>query len=203
MIRPAFILGNGPTLPDDLSALDGQFTIGVNRILASGFTPTAVVWCDREVWEEQRNLIENSEALLMTTIRSHPRRSKRHYLLTLGKSCQDRGDAARLYASGSTGTAAARLALALGFDPVFCLGMGSQYAEDGRSNFYGMNARHNSNVCKTFAREVEALQRAYPHRIWRTDDRAVWKLGEERMQEDWRARLDAELVAAGVEVQEP
>ena len=203
MNGPAFALGNGPTLPADPSPLAGQITIGVNRILESGFTPTAVAWCDREVWEEQRHLLENGDAMLLTTISNYPRHHKPHHILKLRRSDHDKGNPADFCASGSTGTAAARLLLALGFDPVYCLGMGGEYDEDGRTDFWGTNARHNSKARETFAREMEKLQRYYGHHVYRTDDPAVWKLAPPRTQEEWREWLDKELRRAGVEVMSP
>ena len=44
---PAFILGNGPTLPADLSCLDGYLTVGVNRI-RERYDPTCLLWLDAD-----------------------------------------------------------------------------------------------------------------------------------------------------------
>ena len=46
--HPAFILGNGPALPEDLSGLADFFTVGVNRILER-LDPTFIMWLDADV----------------------------------------------------------------------------------------------------------------------------------------------------------
>lgn len=200
---PAFVLGNGPSLPvEHLHLLDGQFSCGVNRI-ARAYEPTAVLWCDKEIWEEERGLLEHNSSLLVTTIRNHPRRGKPHYCVKLCRSSEDRGNPAHFCASGSSGTAAARWALALGFSPVYLLGMSGEYAEDGRTNFWGRNERHGPKVRKMFADELAKLQEQYQHHVWRTDDPQDWALGPERSKSDWAAWLDERLTAAGVQVLNP
>ena len=55
--HPAFILGNGPTLPpkEDLGVLDDFFTVGVNRIWYSGYDPLVVQWTDSEIAADVQN----------------------------------------------------------------------------------------------------------------------------------------------------
>jgi len=201
---PAFVLGNGPTLPVELlPTLQNYFTVGVNRILASGFEPTAVAWCDSEIYEECRADMAKAESLLVTTCRNHQRRARRHYVLKLRKSVDDAGRVAEWYASGSSGTAAARWCLALGFDPVYLLGCGCQYGDGGRTNFWGDNQRHSPRTTTMFENEMSALLHEYQHHVWRTDDSMVWRLTNPWTPKDWRLWLHTKMVDSGVEYQDP
>jgi len=165
--RPAFILGNGPTLPvDDLDCLTGQFTVGVNRILLSGFTPTVLLWADGSVARDDPaygEMMDASGALLVCD-RSVARRPFHVGLKT------HVGDAAlthqstptELCVNASTGCCAARWALALGCRPVYLVGMGAAY--DGeRTDFYGVNPRHKPGLTlHGMRRELTRLEVDFP-----------------------------------------
>ena len=195
MTRPAFVLGNGPTLPvDDLHLLDGQITIGVNRIILSGFVPSAVLWADDGVWDDVGCEIEDCGAVPLSLVGLSHRPGM--FVLDPVGSEHDRGDARRCYISGSTGTAAARLALALGFDPVFLLGMSATY--DGeRTDFYGENRHHKEGTIDVLREETELLLREYQHHVWRTDDPADWVLADPLSKEEQRQIIREKLRAAG------
>ena len=63
--HPAFVLGNGPTLPSDLTPLDGFFTVGVNRILYH-YDPTVVMWFDANVVPDIADRLATCEAIPFT-----------------------------------------------------------------------------------------------------------------------------------------
>lgn len=158
---PAFILGNGPRLPP-LTGLERRFTVGVNRILKTGFVPTVILWVDRSVYRENAEAIDTSDALQVCD-RSMVNRHQ-HIGLHLWA-----GDDARKHVSeptilccdGNTGCCAARWALALGCPIVYLLGMEAEY-EGERTNFYGVNPWHHRTpdtepTLAVMRRELERL----------------------------------------------
>lgn len=140
---PAFILGNSPRLPvGDLDCLAGLFTIGVNRILGTGFTPTVILWVDRSVYVDCGEQIDGSDSLLVCD--SHLTQRYLHVGLKLFAGDDSLGRKPKpdeLHASGNTGTCAARWAVGLGCKPVYILGMEARYKGD-KTDFYGVNEHH-------------------------------------------------------------
>ncbi len=142
---PAFILGNSPWLPvDDLECLRYQFTVGVNRILMAGYTPTVLLWVDGSVYDDDDHgaMIDASDALLVCD--KSVWRHERHIGLKthVGDMALKRQSTPTvLCVNGSTGCCAARWAVALGCEPVYLVGMEATYAA-GQTDFYGQNDRH-------------------------------------------------------------
>ena len=141
--RPAFILGNGPRLPiDSLHALAGQFTVGVNRILESGFTPTVIFWVDGSVYKEHGERIDDSGAILVCDEKIRRRQSHIGLRLHIGDAAlSSKTTPTEVCVNGNTGCAAARWAFALGCNPIYLLGMSAEYL-GGKTNFYGENKWH-------------------------------------------------------------
>jgi len=140
---PAFVLGNGPGLPEDLSCLDGLFTIGVNRIFRA-YRPTVLLWVDRSVYQEHAEAMEAAGSLMVCAKRLKQRRHHVGLQDFAGDEAlahERDGDWRQLCCNGNTGCCAARWALALGCSPVFLVGMGAKYI-DGKTDFYGVNERH-------------------------------------------------------------
>ena len=150
----AFILGNGPTLPSSLIALDHFFTVGVNRI-AFRYDPTVLMWFDPDVWEDIQEHVERGRAICFFIPENRipgitndllPHGTTHHfadYPLT-------RPD--YITATGNGGVAAAYWAMSLGCWPVFLLGMSCEYIGK-RTNFYGRNRTHD-NVTLTKLRRA-------------------------------------------------
>lgn len=137
---PVFILGNGPTLPDDLSALKDRLTIGVNRIFQV-FSPTVLLWVDGSVYKDHAEQIDKLDSLLVCD-RSVAQKQHHGLLTRVGDNAfTHKRSPTELCVNGNTGCCAARWALALGFSPVFLLGMDAIYI-DGKTDFYGVNRHH-------------------------------------------------------------
>jgi len=157
---PAFVLGNGPSLPvDDLSCLRGCFTVGVNRILRSGFTPTVIVWADRTVYQDDGEQMDASEALLVCDAR-RVRRPEHIGLKTWvgDHALTHDGSPIELTVNGSTGCCAARWAIALGCQPVYLVGMGATYRGE-QTDFYGRNRHHHGgSTLAVLKKELARLQ---------------------------------------------
>jgi len=164
---PAFVLGNGPSLPvDDLSCLRGCFTVGVNRILRSGFTPTVIVWADRTVYQDDGEQMDASEALLVCDAR-RVRRPEHIGLKTWvgDHALTHDGSPIELTVNGSTGCCAARWALNLGCRPVYLLGMKAAY-RDNVTDFYGKNPHHRGgSTLSVMKKEMTRLRRDYGEEV--------------------------------------
>jgi len=131
-----FVLGTGPKLDlPDLHLLDGQYTIGINYILESGYVPDVVFWTDAEIGKMHRSALDESGALLFCPEKQPdgPARAFRYRLA----SGEMRKTFARtqVYVDGNSGASAARWALSVGFSPVYLVGMSAEYM-DGKSHFY-------------------------------------------------------------------
>ncbi len=154
MTTPAFILGSGPSLPVlDLPKLAGQITIGVNRIHLSGFTPSATFFFDSNIWADHGDEIAATDAMIVTRARfQHIAK----ICLDVKATEDDNLDASKMFISGNTGTAAARWALALGFAPVYLLGMGGGRTDTGLSHFFEGDERPDSDHARMRG-ELETL----------------------------------------------
>ncbi|MCK4624998.1 MAG: hypothetical protein KAV00_06795 [Phycisphaerae bacterium] len=142
---PAFILGNSPHLPTDLSRLRMRFTVGVNRILQV-FTPTVLLWVDGSFYKECAEQIDASESLLVCDRSVANRQSHIGLETHVGSSALAKQSKPKeLCCNANTGCCAARWAVALGCNPVYLLGMDAQY-KDGVSDFYGNNPHHHQNT---------------------------------------------------------
>ena len=169
--HPAFILGNGPFLPDDLSPLNDFFTIGVNRIWYH-YDPTVVQWTDNEILPDVEKYIDRSKAIVFVRDEINYRPERFNSLIPYGNSVEPHHrplPPQYVPATGNMGTAAALWAMSVGCYPVYLLGMSTRYKtdEDGASktNSYGVNPAHHR---PSKIRMVKALQRlleikgAYP-----------------------------------------
>jgi hypothetical protein len=168
--RPAFVLGNAPNLPvDSLGVLAEQFTIGVNRILLSGFTPTVILWIDSTVHHDCGDELDACGALLVCD-RSVACRQWHYGLKThVGDAApRQRSTPTVLCCHGNTGCCAARWAVALGCRPVFLVGMGARYAGD-RTDFYGRNRWHGRETLGRMAEEVRRLQADHGDKVVAVD----------------------------------
>jgi hypothetical protein len=197
---PAFILGNGPTLPTAaLPALADRFTIGVNRILRSGFVPTVILWGDLTVYGDDGPAMDASGALLVCD-RSVARRAEHVGLRTFAgdDSRRRRATPWTLLCDGNTGCCAARWALSLLCRPVYLLGMSSAY-EAGRTDFYGRNRWHDAGALGRMRRQRQLLlseHGADVHVIGDADElRRVAAAAAAIDQDDMRQQLRAFLTA--------
>lgn len=144
---PAFCLGNSPRLPADLSCLDNQFTVGVNRILRR-YEPTVLLWVDGNIYRQHGDVTDDGKQMdasksVLVCDQSVAVTPYHHGLQTwIGDNALKRiSTPTELCCNGSTGTCAARWILALGCNPVYLVGMDAQY-KDGISDFYGNNQWH-------------------------------------------------------------
>ena len=123
-------MGNGPTLPDDLSWLDGFFTVGVNRILER-FDPTVLLWLDGNISCLIEPLLAGSAAVPLQggTAGSDLRPTGHLQGPDTYIDCKN------------SGVSAAYWAMTLGCRPIYLLGMSGTY--DGtKTSFYGHNKYH-------------------------------------------------------------
>jgi len=143
--HPAFILGNGPMLPRELSVLEDFFTVGVNRILEV-YDPTVVMWLDRDVTPYVRPRLAESETL--------PLRGG-----TAGRDLRPVGtlQGPETYIDcKNSGVSAAYWAMDLGCRPIYLVGMSATY-EGGKTDFYGRNRHHVPSTLLRLRRAVNGI----------------------------------------------
>ena len=149
--HPAFILGNGPALPEDLSGLADFFTVGVNRILER-FDPTFIMWLDADVTPLVEPRLADAQAvpLVRDEVCSGP-------WLSLTPAHTLQGPTTYIDCKNS-GVSAAYWAVTLGCRPIYLLGMSATYQAD-RTNFYGCNRFHVPTTLNRLRRAAEGILR--------------------------------------------
>lgn len=184
--EPAFILGNGPYLPEDLSALDGFFTVGVNRILLT-YDPTVVQWTDDDILEDIAEHVDACQAVVFVGDAASDERF--NPLVQVGNSAEPVHRPLRsphhIAATGNMGTASALWAMSLGCSPVYLLGMSAEY-DAGKTNFYGTNRLHSDSSKSRMVRALRILleiEGVYPIRTQETLGRVT-----ARLNGFWRGR---------------
>lgn len=172
----AWVLGNGPTLPvADLHWLRREFTVGTNRILETGFCPSAIVFLDdlraAGLAEAEAAILASPAVSVTLATRRAPADLKlpRRPPKALDRQQVPIGheDPRALYA-WSTGAAAVRWCFALGFHRVSLLGFG------GAGHFHGGDTPQAS--LDLFAADLQLLRDRYGHRIEHADDPQAWDL---------------------------
>lgn len=147
---PAFILGNGPSLKDvNLSLIENFFSIGINRAYLL-LDPTILIWQDISLWNTEYHRLHNTQALKVARDIADPRRIYYNFYLKGGSYKFDKTKTHILFGRGSTGPIAVQLAVAIGCRPIVLLGMDCKTANDGSTNFYGVNNHylpHTLNAC--------------------------------------------------------
>jgi hypothetical protein len=114
--------------------VQGFVTIGVNRILLSGFTPTVIAWSDADVPDES---IYGSGAMTCCSVGASQERET--FVLEHRNPIDFPNRGPRFWqAKGNSGCGAARWAKALGFAPVYLLG----FEAKSPTHFFG--AQHNN-----------------------------------------------------------
>jgi hypothetical protein len=159
------VLGNGPTLPVAvLPSLRGRLTLGVNRILRSGFAPTIIMWVDATVWPDEGPALDAAEqagALLISSVMA----TAHSISLPLAGGCSawDVPHSARtLLCRGNTAVMAARWALdCLRCSHVYMLGCNAE----GVGDFYGENPHHAAGAVDNMQRELGRLLHHYAGRV--------------------------------------
>ena len=133
----AYVLGNGPSLPvAKLYKLHGALTVGVNRILRSGFDPTVLMFLDDAVWPDERKRMRKSRSLVLGPPGDYGERVVSLPVLRvkwgeLPQAVSRQG----LCAAPDSVAAAVLWLFALGVQHIQVLGCGG--GGDGRSHFYG------------------------------------------------------------------
>lgn len=177
----AWVLGNGPTLPvAALPRLASEFTVGVNRILESGFEPSVLFWYDVDGFPEWHWETVRASRACKVSSDLNGNEAFADWCLPRGpwtSWVRDWNNPRELVISGSSGIAAARWCVALGFSRVNLLGFG------GQGHFYDPAPYEPAEVL--FRCE---LDRRGP-KCHQADDPAQWELGGEWTRGDVRGLL--------------
>jgi len=127
-----FVVGTGPSLEGfDFSLLDGEETIAINHAVRF-FEPTYVYWSDPKLPDELTEAILNSDAFRYSVDRKTTIPNTVVLARNGGPSNSfDDG----LFYNQNSGTAAFNLAVLLGYDPIYLLGM-DMGSDNVRTHFY-------------------------------------------------------------------
>lgn len=128
----AFVLGNGPHLPEDLSCLDNLFTVGTNRILRR-YEPTVLIYQDKEIWQDEKERFKATQAVILA--RDEASRGPYNKLRPVGTL----QDPSTMIDVGCTGVVAAYWAMTLGCKPIYLMGMSADFSDPKKTHFYGWN----------------------------------------------------------------
>jgi len=143
---PCFIIGNGPSLDDDLpkdksDILDDYFTVGINRSFLRCDT-MVLTFQDMSLWWTERKVLVKQKSIILCRNRADPENKFFHFLLLGGQyDLPKDGNPSALIGRGSSGPLAFQIAFYLGCSPIVLLGMDCRY-RDGKTDFFGVNTMH-------------------------------------------------------------
>lgn len=173
----AWVLGNGPTLPvDELHRLEGEFTVGVNGILMSGFEPTCVFWFDdlgRHAHTKDWHAAYDASPCIKVASTSCGQ--DKFADIRLSRSRNGETGPGYMRIRGNTGVAAVRWCFDLGFSEVAMLGMGGSFL-DGRIHFYDdiEKVSPSGSAEVRFAQSLAKLWTEYGPAAYHADDPDEW-----------------------------
>lgn len=203
--HPAFILGNGPSLlENDLSLLDGCFSIGINRIYQV-YDPTILLWQDKELSLKNKKAICDCSSIKVCRDRCNAENLFTPFSLS-GPSYRISDNPSCLFGYGCSGALGIEMAVAMGAESITLLGIDCDYTPAGETDFYGKNKSHNRFTLKNFHNAIRWAADNCPVPIYCCGRAPFWpryslldvmkilkpvKLG--RLQ--WRRKLRSESVA--------
>lgn len=172
--NPVFILGNGPSLiENDLSILDGFFTIGTNRIYKV-FDPIVLLWQDKKLLEDGYDEITKSASIKIC--RKECNTSGEFTGFTLkGPEYSLPTDPSVLHGFGCSGALAVELGVSMGASSVVLLGMDCDYSKDGTTDFYGVNRDHNKFTVGNFHSAMLWVKDNCPVPIYNCGNAPYWE----------------------------
>lgn len=140
---PCFILGNGPSIKDiDLSILNTQFTVGINRIFFK-YDPTILIWQDLALWQQEEKRVMGTKSIKYCRRGSFSRHEGEFYNFVLeGKEATITHDLKKLYGRGSSGSIVYQFVWGMGCNPIILVGMDCKNGKNGDTDFYGKNPMH-------------------------------------------------------------
>ena len=160
--QPAFVLGNGPTLPERLDGLAGHFTIGTNRILTR-YDPTILMWFEIDTERDIRPELATAECVCFTNAVVNG--GQYNSLTCVGRQAEPATEPlpklSEIPVTGNSGASAAYWAMTLGCSPIYLLGMSGSYRGE-QTNFYGKNQHHKPDTLKQLRRTLRIVL-SYPN----------------------------------------
>lgn len=171
--HPAFILGNGPSLLDnDLSLLDGCFTVGINRAYKV-YQSIILMWQDENLYKDGWEDILSSPAIKFCRKQINKENRFETFELITG-NFRLTSDPSKLYGNGCSGVLGVELAVAMGASAVVLLGMDCEYS-DGKTDFYGVNTDHTSHSTEGFHAGMRWVKKHCPVPVFNCSTAPYWK----------------------------
>lgn len=187
--EPCFVLGNSPRLPiESLGLLDGYFTVGVNRI-CEVYDPTVLLIGDKSAYDLAEPNFGKSQKLLSPEMGV---RCEAWYPQLHSASLNWSKHPGQLHLDGNSGVGAASWASSLGCSPIYLVGMEAAYAQDGDTDFYGVNAKHRNGTLTCLRAALDRLVNEMPHCVQIANAahlRKMVKRHEPHNREFWMEKL--------------
>ena len=172
--KPAFILGNSPSISSlNLKLLDGYFTIGINRIFYL-YDPTILMWQDQQIWITEKNSIQKQRAIKICSNTSDPKRLFFNFKV-FDYPYRFSMNPGELFGRGNTGILAVEFAVALGCSSIVMLGMDCKYEKGGKTDFYGKNKDHKPYTLKMCRGAMEWVKENCPIPIYNCGNIDLWR----------------------------
>jgi hypothetical protein len=169
----AFVLGNAPGIEkQNLSLLDGHFTIGINRIFYI-YDPTILLWQDRQVWNNDKKTVLKQKAIKVCGSKSDPRNYFLNFRVKTGPYAFGL-DPSVLHGTGNTTALAVQFAVALGCSNIVLLGTDCKYGSHGKTDFYGKNKDHKPYTLKMCNGAMKWLKDSCPVTIYNCSGNKLW-----------------------------
>ena len=160
---PCFILGNGPSIgKQNLSLLDGYFTVGINRIFFL-YDPTVLIWQDLALWIQEKKRVMETKALKFVR-RGADTRGGFYAFKLEGKDPRLTDNIKTLYGRGSSGSVTYQFVHALGCNPIVLLGMDCRNDPNGNTDFYGVNPMHKPHTLPNCVKGLRFIARSHGQR---------------------------------------
>lgn len=168
-----FLIGNGPSLlEEDLSFLDGRFSIGINRCFKL-FDPTVLMWQDRGMYSDDGiDDIRKTKAIKVCSEQVDDHKEFSSFRISKGNFTFN-VKPHRLQGFGCTGALAAQLAVAMGAGRLVLLGCDGKYGK--YTDFYGNNSDHKPHTLANFTRAYKFLKDKCPIEVVSCCSNDLWK----------------------------
>ena len=140
--RRVFIIGGGPSLRGfDFSRLDDELTIGINNIIRY-YEPSILHWLDPETYFKNHEEIDAFQGLKISAQVAKAKDTKGIIEIKTSNKPSKSFYSGGFYHSQSSALTALNIAIALGCDPIYLLGIDCGFDEEGRSHFFSDTESH-------------------------------------------------------------
>lgn len=168
-----FLIGNGPSLlQEDLSLLEGRFTIGMNRCFKL-YDPTILIWQDKSLhFNNGIEQLRETRSIKVCRDSIDSFREFSNFSITRGNYSFNVSPH-RLQGFGCTGAIAAQLAVSMGAGRLVLLGCDGKYGD--YTDFYGNNDYHKPHTIINFNKAYRFIKEKCPVEVISCCSNSLWE----------------------------